>query len=149
MQPGTRGGESLVPDGARLLLIYDGWCGVCTRTVDWLRAHDHVGRVAVLPNQTPGLRERAGLSRAQVDAAAWAIDRRGHRYGGAAAINRALAELDGWRAAAALYRLPGIRQIEDVFYRWFAANRGRFSRWGAVPGCARPGAGCLPEGHDT
>ena len=138
--------DCLVPAGARLLLIYDGWCGVCTRLVDWLRARDPTGRVALAPSQMPGLCERAGLSRAQADAAAWAFDREGRRYRAAAAINHALAELDGWRWLAAPYRLAIIRQSEDAFYRWFAANRHRFSRWGALPGCARPGAECLPEG---
>lgn len=135
----------LVPDGAALLLIYDGWCGLCTRTADWVRSHDPRRRVAILPNQTPGLCERAGLTRAQVDEAAWVIDRRGRRYAGAAALNRTLEELGGWRTLSALYRLPGLHQLEDTVYRWFAANRGRFSRWGAVPGCARPGTECLPE----
>ena len=134
--------RALLPPGARLLLIYDGWCGVCTRTVDWVRAHDPDGRVAALPSQTPGLAERAGLSREQVDRAAWAIDRAGRSYAGAAAINRTLAELHGWRWLARLYALRGIRHAEDRGYRWFAAHRGRFARWGALPGCQRPGAVC-------
>jgi predicted DCC family thiol-disulfide oxidoreductase YuxK len=137
---------SLVPEGAALLLIYDGWCGICTRSMEWMRARDRRGRVAALPSQTPGLAERAGLTRAQLNREAWAVDRRGRRYAGAAAINRVLAELPGWRSVSRLYDLPGIHQGETLFYRWFAANRGRFSRWGAVPTCERPGASCLPEG---
>jgi predicted DCC family thiol-disulfide oxidoreductase YuxK len=134
-----------MPDGARLLLIYDGRCGVCTRLVDWVRARDARRRVAIVPNQRPGLLERARLTRAQVDASAWAIDRAGRRYEGAAAINRTLEELgSGWRRLARLYRLPLMRTAEDAGYRWFAANRGRFGRWGSTPGCHRPGADCLP-----
>lgn len=140
-------GTALMPRGARLLLIYDGWCGVCTRTVEWVRRRDPAGRVWTLPNQVPGLKERVGLTRAQVDRAAWAIDRAGRRFAGAAAINRTLEELGGWRFVARLYRLPGIRQIEDLAYAVFAANRGRFARWGVVPACERPGAECLPEGE--
>jgi predicted DCC family thiol-disulfide oxidoreductase YuxK len=102
--------------------------------------------VSALPSQTRGLIERAGLTRAQVDRAAWAIDRAGRRYAGAAAVNRTLAELRGWRCLAGLYRLPGVRQIEDLGYTLFAANRGRFARWGAVPGCQRPGADCVASG---
>jgi predicted DCC family thiol-disulfide oxidoreductase YuxK len=136
----------LVPEGARLLLIYDGWCGICTRSVEWVRARDTRGRVAALPSQTPGLPERTGLTRAQLNREAWAIDRRGRRYAGAAAINRTLAELPRWRGLARLYNVPGIHQAERAFYRWFAANRGRFSRWGVVPTCDRPGASCTPEG---
>lgn len=139
-------GGSLVPLGARLLLIYDGYCGICTRTVEWVRSRDLAGRIAALPNQTPGLAARTGFSRADVDRAAWAIDRAGRRFAGAAAINRSLYELPGWRFIARLYRLPGIRQIQDLGYRIFAGNRGRFARWGVVPTCEREGAACLPEG---
>jgi predicted DCC family thiol-disulfide oxidoreductase YuxK len=140
-------GKPLLPPGARLLLIYDGWCGVCTRTVEWVRRYDPAGRVAALPNQTPGLKERAGLTRTEVDRAAWVIDRAGRRLAGAAAINRTLEELGAWRLLARLYRLPGIRQLEDLAYALFAAHRGRFARWGSVPACERPGADCLPEGE--
>ena len=98
-----------------------------------------------LPNQSPGLLARTRLSREEVDREAWAIDRAGRRYAGAAAINRTLAELGRWRLLARLYALPGGRQAEDLAYRWFAAKRGRFARWGAVPACARPDADCVPE----
>src|SRR5215207_2486819 len=100
---------SLLPPAARLLLVYDGYCGVCTRTVAWVRAHDPDRRVFALPNQLPGLRARVGLAKTEVDAAAWAIDRDGRRYPGAAAINRTLEELGGWRAVAVLYRLRPLR----------------------------------------
>lgn len=97
-----------------------------------------------LPNQTPGLRARLGLSRADVDRAAWAIARDGRRWAAAAAINRVLAELNGWpwRLLARLYPLPGVRQAEERFYAWFARNRGRFARWGVTPACARHGVAC-------
>jgi predicted DCC family thiol-disulfide oxidoreductase YuxK len=130
----------------QLLLIYDGWCGVCARAARWIRRHDPDRRLLLLPNQTPGLRRRIGLSKEDVDRAVWVIDAAGRRYEGAAAINRTLAELGRWRYLAALYRLPLIRRSEDQCYRWFAANRGRFARWGITPACERPGAGCLPEG---
>lgn len=136
----------LLPGGARLLVVYDGWCGVCTRTIRWIRRHDPEGRVAVLPNQRPGLRERTGLSKEQVDRFAWAIDADGRRYKGAAAVNRTFEELGRWRHLALLYRLPVIRQAEDLFYHLFSVNRGRFGRWGITPACGRPGADCLPEG---
>ena len=115
--------------------------------MDWVRARDPAGRVLALPNQTPGILERTGLTRAQVDAAVWAIDRRGRRYAGAAAVNRTLRELGGWRRMAALYRLGPLRWCEDRAYAWFALHRGRFGRWGSTPACARPGVPCTPEGH--
>jgi predicted DCC family thiol-disulfide oxidoreductase YuxK len=142
-------GVELLPDGARLLLIYDGWCGVCTRAVEWVRARDPHGRVAIVPNQQPGLLERTGLTRAQVDRSVWVIDRGGRRYEGAAAVNRTLDELGGvWRPVGRLGGLAPIRRVEAAAYRWFAANRARFGRWGSTPACSRPGVECLPAAEE-
>jgi predicted DCC family thiol-disulfide oxidoreductase YuxK len=137
----------LFPPDARLLLIYDGWCGVCTRMVDWLVARDEAHRIAILPNQQLDLAERTGLTREQLDGSAWAIDRAGRRFEGAAAINRTWHELGGpWRRLAALYRLPMLGAIENAAYHWFSANRARFGLLGSAPGCGRPGVACLPPG---
>ena len=95
-----------------------------------------------LPSQSPGLAERVCIRRAQLDRAAWTIDRAGRRLSGAAAINRVMAEIPFLRPFARLYPLPGVRQAEQLGYAWFARNRGRFARWGAMPACARPGADC-------
>jgi predicted DCC family thiol-disulfide oxidoreductase YuxK len=101
--------------------------------------------VLVLANQTPGLRERVGLSRVDVDRAAWTIDADGGRYAGAAAANRVLRELPGWRWFAGLYSVPPVRWLEDKVYQWIAAHRGWFERAGELPECSRPGVECLAE----
>lgn len=111
-----------------------------------MQARDHAGRVLALPSQTPGLLARTGLTRAQVDAAAWTVTPDGDRNAGAAAINRVLAELGGvWRLLARLYAVPSLGWCEDRLYEWFARHRGRFARWGTTPACARPGAACGTE----
>jgi predicted DCC family thiol-disulfide oxidoreductase YuxK len=97
-----------------------------------------------LPSQTPGLLAEYGLTRADADQAAWAIDAAGRRYAGAAAINRVLAELPRWRSLALLYRVPPLAWIEDRVYAWIAVNRHRFRHLGAVPECSRPGVPCTP-----
>ena len=99
----------------------------------------------VLPNQLPGLRVRVGLTRAQLDRAAWAIDSAGVRYAGAAAANRVLRELPHWRWFARLYDFPPFGWLEDRVYDWIAAQRGRFSSGGVVPECERPGVECVNE----
>lgn len=140
--------RTLLPAGARLLFLYDGWCGVCARAVAWLRRRDRAGRIAFLPSQTPGLAERAGLTRAELNRAAWVIDRSGRQLSGAAAVNRGLAELPRWRWLARIYALPVIGPAEDAAYRLFARHRGRFHRWGLVPACDQPGAACEAEGTE-
>ena len=80
----------------------------------------------VLPNQTPGLLEACGMTRAEADRSAWAVDQAGNRWEGAAAINRAFEELGGvWAVCAWPYRLQPIAGLEEAAYRWVARNRSR------------------------
>jgi predicted DCC family thiol-disulfide oxidoreductase YuxK len=111
-----------------------------------VQAHDAAGRVLALPNQTPGLLDRVGLTRAQVDRDAWAVlpaDPAGHRWAGAAAINRTLRELGGvWVWLGAAYHFPPIRWLEDGVYRQVARHRHRLSFLRLTPECNRPGVPC-------
>ena len=97
-----------------------------------------------LPNQTPGIKGKYGLTRAQVDAAVWTIDGIGHKWRGAAAINRILSELGGvWLVLSLFYRFPPFAWIEERVYDWIAAHRGQLARWwSATPECEQPGITC-------
>lgn len=98
---------------------------------------NRANRFDVQPWQTPGLLARTGLTVAQAIEAAWFVDGAGRQHRGAAAINAALAEIGGvFKLIAALYRVPGLRQLEDAVYRWVAANRYRLP--GSAPSCAVP-----------
>ena len=95
-----------------------------------MRARDKAGRVLALPNQVPDLIEQYGLTRAEVDRDAWAIDLAGRKWAGAAAVNRTLEELGGaWKRLALSYRFAPMRWIEDRLYRWVADHRSMLSRW--------------------
>jgi predicted DCC family thiol-disulfide oxidoreductase YuxK len=99
--------------------------------------------VLALPAQTPGLRDRYGLTRQDTDRSAWAFDSAGGRYEGAAAINRALAELPRWRRLAGVYAVPGLRLAEDGIYRVVAATRHRLSALTrTAPECDDPQVEC-------
>ena len=97
-----------------------------------------------LPNQTPGLIEQHGLTRAEADSAVWAIEAAECKWAGAAAVNRALKELGGgWAILAAFYAIPPIQWLEDGVYQWVAAHRGQLARWwGAVPEYDQLGIEC-------
>jgi predicted DCC family thiol-disulfide oxidoreductase YuxK len=132
-----------MPD-ARLVLLFDGTCGPCTRAADWIRRRDSAGRILVLPNQAPGVLAAHGVTRAEADRSAWAIEQDGRRLEGAAALNRVLVELaGGWRLLALLYRLRLLAAAEEAAYRWVAANRGRFAWLGVTPECEQPGVACV------
>jgi predicted DCC family thiol-disulfide oxidoreductase YuxK len=102
-------------------------------------------RFGVLPWQTPGLLEKVGLTEQQCMEAAWFVDADGRKFRGAAAINAALEALGGIYAIAAwFYRVPGLKQLEDLVYQWVADNRYRLP--GASDACKVPAQGEKP-GH--
>jgi len=116
---------------------------VCTRLARWVRRRDRAGRVLAVANQKPGVLQRYGLTREQVDRSAWVIDPSGARLEGAAAMNRVLGELWGYPSwLARPSRLRFVAGLEDAFYRWFAPRRSKFHRFGVTPECDEPGAGC-------
>lgn len=83
----------------------------------------------VIAAQSPGVRQRYGLTQDDTDRAAWAIEPGGRRLRGAAAINRVLAELPGaWPRVAALYSVPVAGQVEDGIYALVARTRHWLSR---------------------
>jgi predicted DCC family thiol-disulfide oxidoreductase YuxK len=125
------------------VLLFDGTCGPCTRVAGWVRRRDAAGRVLVEPNQSPGVLAAHGLTRAEADRSAWAIEPGGRRLEGAAAVNRVLEELGGaLRPLTLPYRLALVAAAEEAAYRWVAANRERLAWLGVTPECDRPGVTC-------
>ena len=88
-----------------------------------------------MPNQRPGLIERHGLTRRDVDRYVWAVEPTGRRYRGAAAVSRVLREMGGgWRVLGRAAALPGA----GLVYALVARVRDRLSAvWGDPPPCQR------------
>ena len=130
-------------DDERLLLLFDGTCGPCTRIAGWIRRADRGGRLRVEPNQSPGLLDASCLTRSDADRSVWAIEPGGSRFEGAASFNRVLTELGaGWAKVAWVYRLPFMAAFEEAAYRWVALNRHRLAWLGVTPECEAPGVLC-------
>jgi predicted DCC family thiol-disulfide oxidoreductase YuxK len=124
-----------------ITLVFDGYCGFCTRTVGWIERLDRRHRVSVLPCQAPDVAAAHGLTQADCKAAAWAFAPGGRVYRGAAAVNAALAAALGTTLPLRIYGLPLVRPAQDAAYDWIARNRHRFR--GVTPWCvAHPEAGC-------
>jgi len=105
-------------------LVYDRECEFCTRLARWVERQDRRGRVSVRANQEAGLIESLGLTREEVGRAAWAVERGGRKFEGAAAINRVLRELGGgWSVLGSLYGVPPLRWVEDRYYSRVARRR--------------------------
>lgn len=92
------------------------------------------GAVAIAPWQTFPQRMRdAGLTAEDGDKKVWAITPEGEVKGGAAAINAAMAHAWWAKPFTLLYRLPGLRQLEDIVYHWVTTIRHRLP--GVTPAC--------------
>ena len=116
------------------ILVYDGDCGFCSRSVNWLRAV-----LPAFPRAEPWQAvdlAALGLSRAEVDEAVQWVGPDGYRAAGA----RAFAALLRYQPHAGL-RLLGrvgdartVRPVVAAAYRWVAAHRYRLP--GGTPACA-------------
>ena len=105
------------------MLVYDGDCGFCRRSLGWLR---RLGATcAAQPWQATDL-AAVGLTEDLAREAAWFVD--GERtFRGHEAIGRAL-ETSRWRGVRLLGRLLRSRALRPVAapaYAWVAANRHR------------------------
>jgi predicted DCC family thiol-disulfide oxidoreductase YuxK len=121
-------------------LFFDGACGMCTRARDLLLRLDRTGNVQTEALQSPGTAERLGIAPASLlESNRW-LDSSGAVYSGAEATNAALSAAIGSRIPLALYRIPGIRFIEDAVYRWVVAHRYRFP--GTTPYCESHPSAC-------
>lgn len=121
-------------------LFFDGACGMCTRSRDLLLRMDRTGNVQTETLQSPGTAQRLGIAPASLlESVRW-LDSSGIVYSGAEAASAALSAAIGSRIPLALYRIPGIRFIEDVVYRWVVAHRYRFP--GTTPYCDSHPSAC-------
>lgn len=125
-------------------LIFDGDCGFCTRSRNALVRLDRKDRLRTVPFQRAGVAEAAGVRREDLARAVfWDGGAGGGRYWGAEAINAALSAVLGNSLLLRLYRLPGIRQLQDRLYRWVSDNRFRLP--GVTPWCTSHPGECLPH----
>lgn len=121
-------------------LVFDGRCGVCTRSVDWLRRLDRHHRVEAVPLQQPGAPASVGATEAECLASVQWQGSDGVRLSGAAAVNAALTTALGSRAPTSLYEHTS--RLQERAYTWVAANRYRFR--GVTPHCESTPADCGP-----
>lgn len=121
-------------------LIFDGECGFCTRSRDVLIRLDRRHRVRTVPFQQPGVPEQAGVSEADLRKAVYWLAEDGTRFSGAEAVNAALSAAMGSLIPLRIYRLPGVRTLQDAAYRWVAANRHKLP--GTTPLCTSHPENC-------
>lgn len=116
----------------RPVLLFDGECGFCTRSLGWLRWLDRHGRIETLPYQQPGAPESIGASFDECSGSVQWRGPDGTRLAGAAAVNAALGSALGTTLPRRLYRLSSGPQ--ERLYDLVARNRRRLP--GMQPWCS-------------
>jgi predicted DCC family thiol-disulfide oxidoreductase YuxK len=114
----------------RLVVLYDGGCPLCRRTVRLLRTLDWLGRLRFEDGTDAATRERfaPGLTEAAVLVEMYVIDPAGVRHGGYAGYLWIARVVPLMWPLALVGPLPGLRQLGGAVYRLVAANRVRRGR---------------------
>lgn len=120
------------------MLIYDGDCAFCTRSAEWVEARLPLGYPVVAWQTLPSL-EDVGLTRDDVEGAAWWLDVTGTPQRGHRAIAFALLAIGAWWALAGrLLLVPPISWLAAVVYALVARYRHRMP--GGTAACRVPTA---------
>jgi len=116
--------------GATLVALFDGQCGVCTRSAAWVAARDPGSRVERLDLRDPVAAARfVSFEPDKVREALHVVDATGATWVGIDALGRLLAELPGWRSVGRLLVAAPLRPATGAAYAWFASRRLWFNRF--------------------
>lgn len=119
----------------RPVLVFDGDCGFCTRSVRFAERRIPVD-AEIVPFQAADL-EALGTTVEQTTREIVWVEVDGRTYGGAQAAAKLLIAAGGpWRPLGLLGRVPPFRWIAHALYRGIAANRYRLP--GGTAACAVP-----------
>lgn len=110
----------------RLILIYDGHCVLCTRTVARIKSVRLATMIESIPLQDERVIEflPVGYDRDQLDREIHVIDMsNGLINRGADAVVYVMTKLPSLRFVAWMYQIPGMKWLASRIYRWVAQNR--------------------------
>ena len=121
------------------LLVFDGECDMCRRSVDWIRRRDAHGVIEALPYQDPSVVEQfPEIPRRAFERAIQLVRPEGARLEGARAVEEILRLIPRTRPMAPFFRVPGVRWLAQRIYQIVARNRRRF---GCGDHCSAPARG--------
>lgn len=127
-------------------VIFDGLCGMCTRTVRYARKLDRRGVITFKPCQSIPDDGWQGIKQWQCNKAFVSIAEDGTVALGADAMLLMLAAMTGSNIPIHLGKLPGIRNLKRRSYSWVARNRRRFP--GDTPWCMQHPEDCAAANAD-
>lgn len=132
-QPSRRAPVVSAGWSATPVLLFDGDCAFCTSCVRWARRWVRP-QVAMVPWQRADLTILAVSEERCRTSIQWVTAPGDSRESGAAVSAVLAVGRPPWPLVAGLLRLPGVRAVTDVGYRWVADNRHRLP--GSTPACA-------------
>jgi predicted DCC family thiol-disulfide oxidoreductase YuxK len=142
-EPNPVSTTSLSPPG-RMVIVYDGNCAFCRRSILEIRRRDRDKRFLYMPRQTPGIEvQYPQATVGDFDTGLRLIDSSGDLYIGADAIHQIVSRLPVWRRLAWAYRVPLFRTFAKWAYARVAANRMQLSHY-----CTAHGV-CIGDQRDT
>ena len=115
----------------RSVILWDGDCGFCRRSVVKLQSLDATQSFDFSPHQEYSDEElkRVGLSRRKCERELQLVTHDGKTFGGAFALNYFFAQQKGWKILVALSLcVPVVLLIEVLAYKAVASNRMTFSK---------------------
>ena len=113
----------------RTVVVYDGDCAFCRRSIAAIQSRDRHNQFAYLPRKTPGLEERyPQLALEDFDSGIRVVGQDGTVHVGADGIHQIASGLPYFRRWAWLYHAPGVHGVTRRMYAWVAANRMKLSR---------------------
>ncbi len=108
------------------VLIYDGECPVCVKTIEWIRARSRLEAFEFLSCHSPDVTRRfPEIEKGACLQAMHLVLPGGTVLAGAQALPEIFRRLRRYRWCAAFFELPGAGILSRVFYRWFARHRYR------------------------
>ncbi len=108
----------------KIVIIYDGECGLCQASVRWIKKNQLPNRFEYVTCQSDERKER--FPQITTDACMTAIQvilNDGSVLSGADGIPEIITNLKRWRWIARILRLPFFRKLSPVIYAWIARNR--------------------------
>lgn len=116
---------SLILQMQKHLILWDGNCGFCRRSVRWLLAHDRYGRLEAQANQEAEISEAL---RAACQKAVHVVKSDGEILRAARAVLFCGAQTR-WHQLARIAMWPVFLPFVEIGYALIAKNRGVFSRF--------------------
>ncbi len=114
------------PPNTKTIVLYDGWCSVCSASATKLRRMDTHNRLDMIDlRQDPSIIDTYALDPKEVRRVMHAITPEGEMLVAMDALRATMRAVGrGWMLAWT--RIPIVSWVCDRFYMWFADNRLRF-----------------------